>query len=574
MSNAAAFCAFPIGCVSANPDYFVASFNSNGTALRFATYFDGTGGIAVAPDGSPYVAAQNAVFKLSPDGSAIVSKSVPLGQTNALAIASDGNLYGAGTTSFNLPFPATPGAFQTAAVNYPIIAGGFVPQPGTNGFIAKLDPALNLLAGTFYGGEAFTAISSIALSPNGRVLVGGATSAYALPMRNTIWAPFSLNTGYIAEFSPDLSTLTFATYAGNSDGFSVRAVAYGAKGNLLLAGATPTTPRTWINAFYPIPSSPQIDRVVNAASRQSVALSATVPTGIADAYANIEVRNNGQTSNAVLFPVARAAPGIYSQNGTGCGQGYILNQDGTLNTPINPALEGSPITIFATGVGPMTFVGPYAVTDNPVGVFIDGFYANGIAALSGPVPGLPGYVYRIGVFVPHPADNAANNPNLKGFNMPPLVSVRLVVNGIGSQAGLSISVTRLSGLVANKYPAIPRAIRSSCCSPAGSILWMQNTLTTTSTLPSAHSSFLASPVRISTLDSTRSSSAFRRAASGVLPVKSFVLQISIATTRPNGTRSAAPTAINPRPAPRSRTVSSPRQFRCRSKWSRNLCFPK
>jgi len=59
-----------------------------------------------------------------------------------------------------------------------------------------------------------------------------------------------------------------------------------------------------------------------------------------------------------------------------------------------------------------------------------------------PVDGLPGNVYQISVYVPHPADFAAGNANLKDFKMPPTVPVFLTVNGATSQYGLTLSVAQ------------------------------------------------------------------------------------------------------------------------------------
>jgi len=85
---------------------------------------------------------------------------------------------------------------------------------------------------------------------------------------------------------------------------------------------------------------------------------------------------------------------------------------------------------FTTGVGTLTLDGPFAVTALAPAVFIDGFYANGIAAIIGPVAGLPGVVYQLSVFVPDPAKLANQNPNLVDFKMPPQVGVRLVMGPV------------------------------------------------------------------------------------------------------------------------------------------------
>jgi uncharacterized protein (TIGR03437 family) len=127
-----------------------------------------------------------------------------------------------------------------------------------------------------------------------------------------------------------------------------------------------------------------------------------------------------------------AAPGLFSAGGSGFGQGYILNVDGTLNSPTNPAKAGNPITIFATGVGPLTLSGPSAATEFPSLVFIDGLSAAGGTATLAPVGGLAGNVFQLIVQVPNPP----------GVSIAPLVSVILQVNGVASQSGLALSVAQ------------------------------------------------------------------------------------------------------------------------------------
>jgi uncharacterized protein (TIGR03437 family) len=56
-------------------------------------------------------------------------------------------------------------------------------------------------------------------------------------------------------------------------------------------------------------------------------------------------------SDAVTVPVLPSRPGIFSLDASGHGQGAILNEDGSLNSPSNPALRGSVITIYGTGGG-------------------------------------------------------------------------------------------------------------------------------------------------------------------------------------------------------------------------------
>jgi uncharacterized protein (TIGR03437 family) len=63
---------------------------------------------------------------------------------------------------------------------------------------------------------------------------------------------------------------------------------------------------------------------------------------------NVQVMNNGVAGGVSSDLVAGTAPAIFS---LGNGQGAILNQDGSVNGPGNPAARGSYIAIYGTGEG-------------------------------------------------------------------------------------------------------------------------------------------------------------------------------------------------------------------------------
>jgi 6-phosphogluconolactonase len=65
----------------------------------------------------------------------------------------------------------------------------------------------------------------------------------------------------------------------------------------------------------------------------------------------LQISYQGQTSTAVAIPVVIAAPGIFTADGSGSGQGMISNDDGTANAPGNPASVGSTVLVSATGEG-------------------------------------------------------------------------------------------------------------------------------------------------------------------------------------------------------------------------------
>src|SRR5258706_894203 len=59
----------------------------------------------------------------------------------------------------------------------------------------------------------------------------------------------------------------------------------------------------------------------------------------------------GRVSAPVTVAVATAAPALFSADSSGKGNGAILNQDSTPNSPANPAEKGSVVVLFGTGEG-------------------------------------------------------------------------------------------------------------------------------------------------------------------------------------------------------------------------------
>lgn len=65
----------------------------------------------------------------------------------------------------------------------------------------------------------------------------------------------------------------------------------------------------------------------------------------------VVVEYNGQQSSAFTLPVAASAPALFTDDTSGKGQGAVLNQDGSLNSPSHPAAPGSVVVLYGTGAG-------------------------------------------------------------------------------------------------------------------------------------------------------------------------------------------------------------------------------
>lgn len=147
---------------------------------------------------------------------------------------------------------------------------------------------------------------------------------------------------------------------------------------------------------------------------------------------SIEVIYQGQSAGTVTVPVAAASPGIFTVS-AGTGLAEAVNQDGTLNSTIDPAPRGSVVSLYATGEGitqparadgvPATGTSTAPVL--PVNVTIGGSPAQVVYA--GEAPGFVGLLL-VNVQVP------------AGLTTTGLVPVVLTIGSAASQSGVTLAV--------------------------------------------------------------------------------------------------------------------------------------
>jgi uncharacterized protein (TIGR03437 family) len=74
---------------------------------------------------------------------------------------------------------------------------------------------------------------------------------------------------------------------------------------------------------------------------------------VAGTTASVEVAYQGRLSNPIALPIVSASPGLFTLAPTvwGYQQGAVLNEDGSVNSPDNPAAAGDWVSMYATGAG-------------------------------------------------------------------------------------------------------------------------------------------------------------------------------------------------------------------------------
>jgi len=219
-------------------DAFVIKLDPAGNIL-FATYFGGNGNgtvasaICVDASGNVYVGGATGpsstglpdtfpvtagaaftgsgggfVAKINSSGNALVYSTLLPANPVALAIDPAGEVYMASTIAGALPFPTTPGAFQSTA-SY---ASG-------SGVVAKLNASGSaLLYATYLSGNGLTVPEGIAIDAAGDAFVAGYTQAADFPVTpgafQTATFPSAQYMEFVTKLNPQGTGLLYSTFLG------------------------------------------------------------------------------------------------------------------------------------------------------------------------------------------------------------------------------------------------------------------------------------------------------------------------------------------------------------------------
>jgi uncharacterized protein (TIGR03437 family) len=166
-------------------------------------------------------------------------------------------------------------------------------------------------------------------------------------------------------------------------------------------------------------------------------VSAIVPYEVTGARTQVQVEYFGARSDAVTVPVTPSAPGIFTLDESGRGPGVIFNQDGSINTVLNPAKRGDIIVFYATGFGQTAPAGTTGqitgtklpiILQQPLPVTVMFGSTKGLVTYDGPAPAIIAGVSQINAVVPKDAPFGATVP----------LSVQ--VGTATSQSGLTVAL--------------------------------------------------------------------------------------------------------------------------------------
>jgi len=295
------------------------------------------------------------VAQFAPDGislkwaSYVMSSDLGFGRTDAtidvgvsaLAVGPAGDIYIGGVTGPG--FPVTPSA--------PVICfQGSINR--ANGFLAHLNSSGSLLDATYLGNGVGSDVESVGgLLP----FAGGSALVAWHGSGNDVVSKVQFGSGgwtAPACLSTDvLNSATLDGSSGSAPGELITLTGFGIGPDIGVVyqpdaqGNVPTQ-LAGVQVLFdgaPVP-------VLYAQSRQ---INATAPVGLGAIGTphNVTVTYNTQQFGPAFAYAIFGSPGIFRLQIGQSAQAVAMNQDGTLNGPMNPAARGSIVTVWGTGYG-------------------------------------------------------------------------------------------------------------------------------------------------------------------------------------------------------------------------------
>jgi len=353
--------------------------------------------------------------RFAPDGATLYSTYLGGSEWDkaaGVAVDSLGNVYVVGNTRSS-DFPTTNGAYQRELCSncpYPAscvatgIIGTVCSYVNDDIFTMKLSPdGKQVLWSTLVGGGCYEEALAVAVAGDASVYVLGNSNSSPFPVKYPIESgpSYSAYKPVILRLDPSGGALRFASNIGVgsaqavvSDGVWFVGGAGGTVSQLVPADPPPIALETIQNMFRltggPVApgellrlSVPDLrptqakDYYLNPAAPLPIEAGQTrvlfdgravplkaVTDGAAEVVApfsltpgntvTVQVESAGARSNTVRAPVVSYDLGMLSADGSGRGQAFAQNADGSMNSPDHPASAGDVITVFFTGAGSTT----------------------------------------------------------------------------------------------------------------------------------------------------------------------------------------------------------------------------
>ena len=395
---------------------YVVRLNASGSAIDFTTKIMGTPtSIALDPSGAAYIAGsaintQGAgtgfLARVASDGTAGYYTVFPVGLSQAVAVDASGNVVlfggfapgvvqridanGAVTVKTTVGGPvvafaldAAGNAYVTAVTNqlYPVrnslATCRFDPATTLTSYSELLNvigPDGSILQATYIPGGDDLGSPLLAVTPNGTVLVAATAGPGFTPTQTGPFPAGTTGSIFLSNLSSTASNSPTPTYslacAGSSASLAIGSIS---PGELVTLFGNRLGPQQGVQTHVAPPNSyPTAMANVQVTFDgtpapllwvQDEQITLVAPWSLTPGRnTQVCVSYNNVNTNCLTLPVVQATPAVFMVDGR---YAAALNQDGTYNSADNPATPGSIVTVYATGLGPIT---PSQPDGSPIGL--------------------------------------------------------------------------------------------------------------------------------------------------------------------------------------------------------------
>jgi uncharacterized protein (TIGR03437 family) len=388
------------------PAAYVVRLNASGSAIDFTTSLLGTpSSMALDPSGAAYVTGSavntegsltSFLARVASDGTAGYYTVLPAGSVT-VAVDANGNvaLFGqssgisgvvqridsSGAVTLETTVAGAAVAFALdAAGNAYVAAASNQLYPVKNSLATCLfDPAttltsyselLNVIApdgsilqATYIPGGDNLGSPLLAVTPTGTVLVAAIAGPAFTPTQPGPFPAGTTGSMFLSNLSSTASNSPAPTYplacAGNAASLAIGSIS---PGELITLFGSGLGPQQGVQAHVAPPnlyptrmSNVQVTVDGTAAPLlwvQDAQINLVAPWALTPGQnAQVCVSYNDVNTNCLTLPVVQATPAVFMVDAR---YAAALNQDGTYNSADNPAAPGSIVSVFATGLGPIT----------------------------------------------------------------------------------------------------------------------------------------------------------------------------------------------------------------------------
>jgi uncharacterized protein (TIGR03437 family) len=315
--------------------------------------------VAVDANGNVALFANGLLDRVDAAGAVSVSTAVAGADRAAFALDAAGTAYITGATTQLRPVKNSLGTCGWDSDTSP------APTPETANWLSVIAPDGSLLQTTYIPGGGGTVAANavvplIATGPNSTVYVLATAGASFAPTHASPLLQTGNGAGALFRLSPNANAQTFPlACVGDAASFNTGPISPGEIVTLFGNGLGPQQGvQTQATLQSPCPAKAGNVEVTFDGTPapllwvQDAQINAVVPWSVTPGRnTQICFTYNNVKTNCLTWPVVETAPAVFTVDGV---HAAAVNQDGTPNSADNPAPVGSIVSIWATGLGPIT----------------------------------------------------------------------------------------------------------------------------------------------------------------------------------------------------------------------------